>query len=267
MTENTLTGKVALVTGGSKGIGKAIAIRLAEKGVKVAINYNSSEDAAENLVKTIRESGGIALKVRADVSKLAQVKAMMSNISNEWGGVNILVNNAGIIDDRLLVRMSDDSWQRVIDVNLNGTFYTTRSVLKDMMRERWGRIINIGSVVALRGNPAQTNYTASKAAVIHYTQSLAMDMAPHNINVNSVCPGTIWTPMWEKIAERRIRSNSKMDGMTPREVYDKFIEEECPMKKEQTVEDVAKAVAFFASEDANVITGQSLNVNGGTRMD
>lgn len=247
MTENTLTGKVALVTGGSKGIGKAIAIRLAEKGVKVAINYNSSEDAAENLVKTIRESGGIALKVRADVSKLAQVKAMMSNISNEWGGVNILVNNAGIIDDRLLVRMSDDSWQRVIDVNLNGTFYTTRSVLKDMMRERWGRIINIGSVVALRGNPAQTNYTASKAAIIGFTKALAKEVATRGITVNVIAPGYFETETTSVLSDDQ---RNRWLSLIPQGHFG-------------DVDDVAHMAAYLADDKANYVTGQVISVDGG----
>ena len=247
MTENTLTGKVALVTGGSKGIGRAIAVRLAENGVKVAINYNSSEDAAENLVKMISESGGVALKVRADVSNLDQVKGMISNISNEWGGVNILVNNAGIIDDRLLVRMSDDSWQRVIDVNLNGTFYTTRSVLKDMMRERWGRIINIGSVVALRGNPAQTNYTASKAAIIGFTKALAKEVATRGITVNVIAPGYFETETTSVLSDDQ---RNRWLSLIPQGHFG-------------DVNDVAHMAAYLADDKANYVTGQVISVDGG----
>ena len=247
MTENTLTGKVALVTGGSKGIGRAIAVRLAENGVKVAINYNSSEDAAENLVKMISESGGVALKVRADVSNLDQVKGMISNISNEWGGVNILVNNAGIIDDRLLVRMSDDSWQRVIDVNLNGTFYTTRSVLKDMMRERWGRIINIGSVVALRGNPAQTNYTASKAAIIGFTKALAKEVATRGITVNVIAPGYFETETTSVLSDAQ---RNRWLSLIPQGHFG-------------DVDDVAHMAAYLADDKANYVTGQVISVDGG----
>ncbi len=247
MTENTLTGKVALVTGGSKGIGRAIAVRLAENGVKVAINYNSSEDAAENLVRMISESGGVALKVRADVSNLDQVKGMISNISNEWGGVNILVNNAGIIDDRLLVRMSDDSWQRVIDVNLNGTFYTTRSVLKDMMRERWGRIINIGSVVALRGNPAQTNYTASKAAIIGFTKALAKEVATRGITVNVIAPGYFETETTSVLSDDQ---RNRWLSLIPQGHFG-------------DVNDVAHMAAYLADDKANYVTGQVISVDGG----
>tara|TARA_Y100000590_G_scaffold380612_2_gene449070 strand:- start:5270 stop:6022 length:753 start_codon:yes stop_codon:yes gene_type:complete len=247
VTENTLTGKVALVTGGSKGIGRAIAVRLAENGVKVAINYNSSEDAAENLVRMISESGGVALKVRADVSNLDQVKGMISNISNEWGGVNILVNNAGIIDDRLLVRMSDDSWQRVIDVNLNGTFYTTRSVLKDMMRERWGRIINIGSVVALRGNPAQTNYTASKAAIIGFTKALAKEVATRGITVNVIAPGYFETETTSVLSDDQ---RNRWLSLIPQGHFG-------------DVNDVAHMAAYLADDKANYVTGQVISVDGG----
>ena len=247
MTENTLTGRVALVTGGSKGSGRAIAVRLAENGVKVAINYNSSEDAAENLVKMISESGGVALKVRADVSNLDQVKGMISNISNEWGGVNILVNNAGIIDDRLLVRMSDDSWQRVIDVNLNGTFYTTSSVLKDMMRERWGRIINIGSVVALRGNPAQTNYTASKAAIIGFTKALAKEVATRGITVNVIAPGYFETETTSVLSDDQ---RNRWLSLIPQGHFG-------------DVDDVAHMAAYLADDKANYVTGQVISVDGG----
>ena len=247
MTENTLTGKVALVTGGSKGIGRAIAVRLAENGVKVAINYNSSEDAAENLVKMISESGGVALKVRADVSNLDQVKGMISNISNEWGGVNILVNNAGIIDDRLLVRMSDDSWQSVIDVNLNVTFYTTRSFLKDMMRERWGRIINIGSVVALRGNPAQTNYTASKAAIIGFTKALAKEVATRGITVNVIAPGYFETETTSVLSDDQ---RNRWLSLIPQGHFG-------------DVDDVAHMAAYLADDKANYVTGQVISVDGG----
>ena len=238
---------MALVTGGSKGIGRAIAVRLAENGVKVAINYNSSEDAAENLVKMISESGGVALKVRADVSNLDQVKGMISNISNEWGGVNILVNNAGIIDDRLLVRMSDDSWQRVIDVNLNGTFYTTRSVLKDMMRERWGRIINIGSVVALRGNPAQTNYTASKAAIIGFTKALAKEVATRGITVNVIAPGYFETETTSVLSDDQ---RNRWLSLIPQGHFG-------------DVDDVAHMAAYLADDKANYVTGQVISVDGG----
>jgi 3-oxoacyl-[acyl-carrier protein] reductase len=152
-----LDDKIALVTGSSKGLGRAIAIRLAEKGVRVAVNYNTSPGSAGEVVKAITDAGGSAISVQADVANLDQVVAMVKQVEEELGAVEILVNNAGIINDQLLMRMSDEAWRQVIDINLNGTFYCTRAVLRNMVRARWGRIINIGSVVGLRGNPAQTN--------------------------------------------------------------------------------------------------------------
>ena len=166
MSNSDINGKTALVTGASKGIGKAICLELAQMGVKVAVNYNSSKSEAEQVVQTITDMGGEAFKIHADVSDLEQVNAMVDKVSDEWGGVNILVNNAGIINDGLLMRMSDEAWHRVMGVNLNGTFYCTRATLRHMVRERWGRIINIGSVVGIRGNIGQTNYSSSKAAII-----------------------------------------------------------------------------------------------------
>ena len=184
-----LDDKIALVTGSSKGLGKAIAIRLAEKGVRVAVNYNTSPDAAGEVVKAITDAGGSAIAVKADVSNLDQVVAMVKHVEEELGAVEILVNNAGIINDQLLMRMSDEAWQQVIDINLNGTFYCTRAVLRNMVRARWGRIINIGSVVGMRGNPAQTNYSASKAAIMGFTKALAKEVATRNITANVVTPG------------------------------------------------------------------------------
>ena len=186
MKTNELEGKGALVTGASKGIGRQIAIRLAEKGARIAVNYNSSPDAASEVVETLTDSGAEAFAVQADVSDIDQVKAMFKEVEGRWGNVDILVNNAGIIDDRHLIRMSDDSWHRVIDVNLNGTFYCTRAAIRKMMSKRWGRVINIGSIVGLRGNPTQTNYTASKAAVIGFTKALAKEVASRNVTANVV---------------------------------------------------------------------------------
>lgn len=247
MTDSTLDGKAALVTGGSKGIGRAIAIRLAEKGAKVAVNYNSSRDAAEEVAGVIGQAGGEALAVHADVSDLDQVKAMVGAVSDAWGHVDILVNNAGIIDDRLLVRMPDEAWQRVIDVNLNGTFYTTRAVLRDMIRRRWGRIINIGSVVALRGNPAQTNYTASKAAIIGFTKALAKEVATRGITVNVVAPGYFET---ETTAVLTDEQRNRWLSLIPQGHFG-------------DVQDIAHMAAYLADKKASYITGQVIDVDGG----
>ena len=203
MSNSDINGKTALVTGASKGIGKAICLELAQMGVKVAVNYNSSKSEAEQVVQTITDMGGEAFKIHADVSDLEQVNAMVDKVSDEWGGVNILVNNAGIINDGLLMRMSDEAWHRVMGVNLNGTFYCTRATLRHMVRERWGRIINIGSVVGIRGNIGQTNYSSSKAAIIGFTKSLAKEVATRNITVNAVTPGYISTETVAGLSQRQ----------------------------------------------------------------
>ena len=247
MSNSDITERTALVTGASKGIGKAICLELAKMGVKVAVNYNSSKEDAEKVVKTITAGGGEAFMVHADVSDLEQVNAMVDEVTDAWGGVNILVNNAGIINDGLLMRMSDEAWHRVMGVNLNGTFYCTRAVLRYMVRQRWGRIINIGSVVGIRGNVGQTNYSSSKAAIIGFTKSLAKEVATRNITVNAVTPGYIST---ETVA-----------GLTQRQKD--TIMTWIPQGKFGNTEDIAHMVAFLASDKGNYVTGQIISVDGG----
>ncbi len=239
--------KNALVTGASKGIGRGIALRLAEMGANVAVNYNSSADAATEVEAEVRNAGVESFTVQADVSDLDQVKAMVDRVQDEWGHVDILVNNAGIIDDGLLVRMSDDSWERVIDTNLNGTFYCTRAALRTMLRRRWGRIINIGSVVGLRGNPGQTNYTASKAGIIGFTKALAKEVATRNITVNTVTPGYLET---ETTAVLTDEQKAYWLSVIPQGHFGE-------------VDDIAHLVAFLASDKAKYITGQAISVDGG----
>ena len=246
MTDSNET-KNALVTGASKGIGRGIALRLAEMGANVAVNYNSSADAAAEVEAEVRNAGVESFTVQADVSDLDQVKAMMDRVQKEWGHVDILVNNAGIIDDGLLVRMSDDSWERVIDTNLNGTFYCTRAALRTMLRRRWGRIINIGSVVGLRGNPGQTNYTASKAGIIGFTKALAKEVATRNITVNTVTPGYLET---ETTAVLTDEQKAYWLSVIPQGHFGE-------------VDDIAHLVAFLASDKAKYITGQAISVDGG----
>ena len=242
-----LDGKIALVTGASKGIGAAIALRLAERGARVAVNYNTSEGLAEQVAASIRDAGSDALTVRADVSDLPQVTAMVERISDDWGAVDILVNNAGIIDDSLLVRMKDDAWAKVIATNLNGTFYCARSVLRAMLRKRWGRIVNISSVVGIRGNIGQANYSASKAGVLGFTKSLAKEVATRNITVNAVTPGYI--------------STDTVDVL-PQNVKDRIMTW-IPQGHFGEVDDIAHLVAFIASEKAKYMTGQVISVDGG----
>lgn len=242
-----LDDKIALVTGSSKGLGKAIAIRLAERGVRVAVNYNTSPDAAGEVVKAITDAGGSAIAVKADVANLDQVVAMVKQVEEELGAVEILVNNAGIINDQLLMRMSDEAWRQVIDINLNGTFYCTRAVLRNMVRARWGRIINIGSVVGLRGNPAQTNYSASKAAIMGFTKALAKEVANRNITANVVTPGYFET---ETTAILTDEQKARWLSVIPQGHFGE-------------VDDVAHMVTYLADEKAKYITGQVISVDGG----
>ena len=242
-----LDGKIALVTGASKGIGAAIALRLAERGARVAVNYNTSEGLAEQVAASIRDAGSDALTVRADVSDLPQVTAMVERIADDWGAVDILVNNAGIIGDSLLVRMTDEAWGQVIATNLNGTFYCTRSVLRAMVRKRWGRIVNISSVVGIRGNAGQANYSASKAGVLGFTKSLAKEVATRNITVNAVTPGYIRTDTV---------------NVLPQHLKDRIMTW-IPQGHFGEVDDIAHIVAFIASEKAKYMTGQVISVDGG----
>ena len=242
-----LEGKAALVTGAAKGIGRAISLKLADMGARVAVNYFTSEAAAEEVVDTIKSGGGEAFAVQADVGNLDQVSKMVTLANETWGSVDILVNNAGIIDDGLLVRMSDDAWNRVMGTNLNGTFYCTRAVLRGMMRKRWGRIIHIGSVVGIRGNIGQANYSASKAAVIGFTKSLAKEVATRNITVNTVTPGYI---------------NTDTVAVLQQEQKDRIMTW-IPMGHFGEVEDIAHMVGHIASPKSSYVTGQVISVDGG----
>jgi len=247
LVKSAIEGKVALVTGASKGIGRGCAIRLAEMGVKVAVNYNSSPKAAEEAVETIKGIGGEAFAVQADVSKVEQVNAMVDRVQKDWGAVDILVNNAGIIDDGLLIRMTDEQWRRVIGTNLDGTFYCSRAVIRKMLSKRWGRIINIASVVGLRGNPGQTNYTASKAGIIGFTKALAKEVATRNITVNCVTPGYLETETTSVLTEAQ---RSHWLSVIPQGHFGE-------------IDDIAYLVCYLADEKAKYMTGQIISVDGG----
>ena len=247
MVKSDIEGKIALVTGASKGIGRAIALELANKGARVAINYHTSHKAAEDVVGVIIDRGGEAVAIKADVSQLDQVLRMVESIENTWGSVDILVNNAGIINDNLLVRMTDEAWGKVIATNLNGTFYCTRAVVRKMLRKRWGRIISIGSVVGIRGNIGQSNYAASKAGVIGFTKALAKEVASRNITVNMVAPGYISTDTVDVLSQ---------------DLKDRILTW-IPQGHFGEVDDVAHMTAFLATQQANYITGQIISVDGG----
>ena len=242
-----LQGKIALVTGSSRGIGEVIATRLAGAGARVAVNYHTGAEAAAKVVDAIASSGGEACAIGCDVSQEDQVESMVAEVVQRWGRLDILVNNAGITRDRLLLRMKPDEWDEVIAVNLRGAFLCTHAVLRHMVRQRHGRIVSMSSVVGLSGNPGQANYAASKAGLIGFTKAMAREVASRNITVNAVAPGYITTAMVEKL---------------PEEAW-KAILSRIPMGRFGTPEDVAETVAFLCTDAAGYITGQVIGIDGG----
>ena len=242
--------RVALVTGGSRGIGRAICEKLGELGYKVFVNYSKSETLANEVVLKIKEKGGWAQAVKASVDCKEEVEEMVKRIEKEAGPVEVLVNNAGITSDVLFLRMKEEDWDRVLNVNLKGAFIVTRAVLKGMMKKRWGRIINISSVVALMGNPGQVNYCASKAGLIGFTKALAKEVGSRNITVNVVCPGYIETDMTAAL---------------PEDVREK-LKERIVLGRFGTPQDVAEVVGFLSLEAASYITGQVIVVDGGLSL-
>ena len=246
-----LEGKVSLVTGASRGIGKAIALKLANLGSKVAVNYVAVEASnkadADNLVESIIRLGGEAMSVEADIRDGEAVKAMVEQVTDKWDKIDILVNNAGVNRDTLLLRMSDDAWDDVINTNLRGAFLCTKLAVRHMMRQEWGRIISISSVVGRVGNAGQSNYAASKGGIIAFTKSIAREMGSRNITVNAVAPGFIVTEMTDKLPPERRESMLAM----------------IPLQRLGQPEDVAELVGFLATEKAGYITGQVITIDGG----
>ena len=245
-----LDGKTALVTGASRGIGRAIALCLAAEGARVAINYAGNVKAAEEVKASVEAAGGTAILCQADIADSAAVEAMIADVVKEFGTIDILVNNAGITRDTLLMRMKDEDFAKVLDTNLKGVFYCTKAVAKLMMKKRAGRIINMASVVGLVGNAGQTNYAAAKAGVIGFSKSAAKELASRGITVNVVAPGFIGTDMTAGL---------------PESVKEKMLTD-IPLGRMGEPEDVANAVLFLASDQASYITGQVVNVDGGMVM-
>ena len=245
-----LDGKTALVTGASRGIGRAIAIRLASEGAAVAINYAGNVKAAEDVKAVIEAAGGRAMLVQADVADSTAVDAMIKAVIEAFGQIDILVNNAGITRDGLLMRMKEEDWDAVINTNLKGIFHCTKAVSKLMMKKRYGRIVNMASVVGLIGNAGQSNYAAAKAGVIGFSKSMARELASRGITVNMVAPGFI---------------DTDMTAVLPDKVREAMVAD-IPLGKIGTPENVADAVVFLVSDQASYITGQTINVDGGMVM-
>jgi 3-oxoacyl-(acyl-carrier-protein) reductase len=246
---SSLKGKVALVTGASRGIGRAIAIEFARRGAAVAINFRSGAVAADDVAKEIGDLGGECLLVQGDVARKEEAHRIVQDVLDKWKRLDILVNNAGITRDKSMRKMTEDDWTEVISVNLNGTFYCTSAAVPAMMNQKFGRIINISSVVGQSGSFGQANYSASKGGIIAFTKTLALELARHNITANAIAPGY---------------TSTEMVAAIPEDVAAK-IKAKIPLGRFAEPEEVAKAAVFLAA-DGDYITGQELNVNGGVYM-
>lgn len=245
-----LNDKVAVVTGSSRGLGRAIAVKLAALGAKVVVNYLGNKTGAEETLRLIQEAGGEAIVVQADVGRFDDARRLIQSALDRFGGLHILVNNAGTTRDTLLVRMSEEQWDTVIDTNLKGVFNCTKAAQRTMLKQRYGRIVTITSIAGLIGNAGQTNYTAAKAGQIGFTKALAKEVGSRNITVNAIAPGYFPTDLSATI---------------PPDMLAKAMEI-TPLGRPGSPEDIANAVAFLVSDEANYITGQVLAVDGGLTM-
>ncbi|HEY62292.1 MAG TPA: 3-oxoacyl-[acyl-carrier-protein] reductase [Anaerolineae bacterium] len=246
----SLKGRKALITGASRGIGRAIALELAHRGAAIVINYNRAEEKALNVLKTIKEKGGVGFVLQADIADYNQAQDLVKKSIDMLEGLDILVNNAGITRDKLIMMMKEEDWDFVQAVNSKGTFNCSKAVIRHMMRKRYGRIINITSVAGQMGNAGQTNYSASKAAQIGFTKALAREVASRNITVNAIAAGYVETDIWANV---------------PNDIRDNILKL-IPLGRKGTPEEIAYAVAFLASDQAAYITGQVLGIDGGMAM-
>jgi 3-oxoacyl-[acyl-carrier protein] reductase len=245
-----LEGKAVLVTGASRGIGREIALELARNGANVAVNYSGSEAKANEVVDEIKKIGKDAFAIKCDVSNTEEVATMVKETIDRFGKLDILVNNAGITKDNLLMRMKEDEWDDVININLKGVFLCTKAVTRQMMKQRNGRIINIASIVGATGNPGQANYVAAKAGIIGLTKTTAKELAARNITVNAIAPGFITTDMTDQL---------------PEDIKAEMLKQ-IPLARLGEPKDIAKMAAFLASDDSSYITGQTMHINGGMFM-
>ena len=241
---------VCIVTGGSRGIGRAIAIHLAKQGAHVAITYVSSNGPAQEVVAEIESMGSKAMALQSDASKLEEAEAMVESVVEAWGKIDVLVNNAGITRDQLILRMSEDDWDQVLTTNLKSVFNGSKAVAKTMMRQRNGSVINVGSIIGLMGNAGQSNYAASKAGMIGFTKSFAKEFASRGIRANVIAPGYITTDMTESLDEKTLSA----------------IKASIPLGEPGSAEDVANLVSFLASNQSSYITGEVIRVDGGMAM-
>ena len=264
-----VTGKIAVVTGGGRGIGRGIVLALASNGADVVVADVNSDDA-EGVAGEVREAGRDSTAALLDVTVQGSADRMVQEVMARFGRIDILVNNAGIyaapgFEER--DEANEDDWDMIYEVNVKGIVRVTGAVKPGMKERRYGKIANIASVAGRQGNPGNPPYAVSKTGVISYTQASALELAPYNVNVNAICPGLLWTPMWERIAVRRSASPAENpDGLSPRKLFDHTIERDIPLKREQTPEDIGNLAAFLASDNSRNITGQSVNVDGALRM-
>jgi NAD(P)-dependent dehydrogenase (short-subunit alcohol dehydrogenase family) len=263
-----LDGKIAVITGGASGIGRGIALCMAREGANIIIPELNLE-GAQQVADEAKAMGREALAVKTDVTKRADVEAMVKQSLDTFAQIDILVNNAGIFGKRAgmpFLNNEEEDWDQILAVNIKSHFIICKAIAPHMMERRYGKIINIASIAGKMGSQSSPPYTVSKAGVISFTQVLAKDLAPFNINVNAICPGLLWTPLWEGLGVAAAQVSSRFAGMTPRQVFEQRVKEWVPMGREQTPEDIGHLAVFLASEEARNITGQAINVDGGIVM-